>query len=72
MCNPFLFNLSNPTILKFEPQSHHTPGSCWHICAQVSPELRDFICQLLDKNVMKRLDIQGALQVRAGSTPCAI
>lgn len=30
----------------------------------MSPELRDFICQLLDKNVMKRLDIQGALQVR--------
>lgn len=36
-------------------------------CAQVSPELSDFICQLLDKNVMKRLDIQGALQVRGAA-----
>jgi hypothetical protein len=30
---------------------------------QVSPELRDFICKLLEKDVLKRLDIQGALQV---------
>jgi hypothetical protein len=30
---------------------------------QVSPELRDFICKLLEKDVLKRLDVQGALQV---------
>jgi hypothetical protein len=30
---------------------------------QVSPELRDLICQLLDKDVLKRLEVQGALQV---------
>lgn len=29
---------------------------------QVSPELRDFICHLLEKDVLKRLDIHGALQ----------
>lgn len=36
---------------------------CAVLCLQVSPELRDLICQLLDKDVLKRLDIQGALQV---------
>jgi hypothetical protein len=30
---------------------------------QVSPELRDLICQLLDKDALKRMDVQGALQV---------
>jgi len=45
-------------------QSARDPGPCL-ACGhppQVSPELRDFICQLLEKDVLKRLDIHAALQ----------
>jgi serine/threonine protein kinase len=42
---------------------------------QVSPELRDFISQLLDKDVMQRLDVTAAMQhpwvTLGGSAPLA-
>jgi serine/threonine protein kinase len=45
------------------------------LCAQVSPELRDFISQLLDKDVMQRLDVTAAMQhpwvTLGGSAPLA-
>jgi serine/threonine protein kinase len=42
---------------------------------QVSPELRDFIAQLLEKDVMQRLDVTAAMQhpwvTLGGSAPLA-
>jgi serine/threonine protein kinase len=42
---------------------------------QVSPELRDFIARLLDKDVMQRLDVTAAMQhpwvTLGGSAPLA-
>lgn len=32
------------------------------LCRQVSPELRDFIAQLLEKDVLQRLDVLAAMQ----------
>ena len=33
-----------------------------YFCPQVSPELQDFILQLLDKDVLKRLDVVATMQ----------
>lgn len=44
---------------------------CLWLLVQVSPELRDLICQLLDKDAVKRLGVQGALQVSTLAAPWA-
>lgn len=54
------------SLHQHNPHTHTPCTPCWlfNTHVQVSPELRDLIRQLLDKDVLKRLDVQGALQVK--------
>jgi hypothetical protein len=56
-CLPFTGGAAFIIYEKIRAQDISMPSA-----PNVSPELRDLICQLLDKDVLKRLDVQGALQ----------